>query len=119
VYGGVTNAGFQLAVGNFPIYGITIEDNNFYGSYLGIHTGYYDNRTGALHNITISGNYIHDLSQGTQSFAIHIGGLGAYSTLGGLGAIDDVVISNNQICNTGPIFVQSGSGNVVTGTTGC
>jgi polygalacturonase len=119
VYGGATDAGFQLAVGDFPIYGITIEDNNFYGSYLGIHTGYYDNRTGALYNVAISGNYIHDLSRGAQSFAIHVGGLGAYGSLGGLGPIDNVVVSNNQVCNAGPISLQAGPGNVVTGTTGC
>ncbi len=119
VYGGITNAGFQLAVGNFPIYGLTIEDNNFYGSYLGIHTGYYENRTGALHNITISSNYIHDLSRGAQSFAIHIGGLGAYGSLGGLGPIDKIAVSNNQVCNAGPISLQAGPGNVVTGTAGC
>lgn len=119
VYGGITDAGFQLAVGNSPIYGITIEDNNFYGSYLGIHTGYYNNRTGALYNIAISGNYIHDLSKGTQSFAIHIGGLGAYGSLGGLGPIDKVVVSDTQVCNAGAISLQAGSGNVVTGTTGC
>jgi len=113
VRGGATDAGLDLAVGNFPIYGITIEDNDFYGSLYGIRTGYYDNRTGSVNNISISGNYIHGLSQGANSPAIDIGGAN------GLGPIDNVAITNTQICHTGPISLQPGPGNSVTGTTGC
>ena len=113
VHGGATDAGLDLAVGNFPIYGITVEDNDFYSSFWGIRTSFYDNRTGAVHDISISGNYIHHLSQGANSSAMQIGGTN------GLGPIDNVVITNNQVCNAGPIALQSGSGNGVTGTTGC
>ncbi len=113
VRGGANDDGMQLAVGNFPIYNITIEYNDFYGSRFGIRTGYYDNRTGAVHDITISGNYIHDLAQGKEFPAIKIGGFG------GLGPIKNVTVTNNQACNAGTITVQPGPGNVVTGTTGC
>lgn len=113
VHGGVTDAGLDLAVGDFPIYGITVEDNNFYSSLWGVRTAFYDNRSGAVHDIAISGNYVHRLSQGKNSPAMEIGGTN------GLGPIDNVVITNNQVCNAGPIALQPGSGNVVTGTTGC
>jgi polygalacturonase len=113
VRGGTTDAGLDLAVGNYPIYGITIKGNNFYGSLYGIRTGYYDNRTGSVNNITISGNYIHGLSQGANSPAIDIGGSN------GLGPIDNVVITATQLCHTGPVSLQPGPGNSVTGTTSC
>jgi len=113
VRGGSKAGGMQLAVGNFPIYGIKVEDNNFFGSGFGIHTGYYDNRTGSVSNISISGNYIHGLTQGKKSPAIEIGGFG------GLGPIKHVTIANNRTCGVGTITVSPGPGNVVTGTTGC
>ena len=47
VHGGIDTDGIQLAVGDFPIYNITIEDNDFYGSLFGIRSGYYDKGTGA------------------------------------------------------------------------
>ena len=113
VYGGKNADGLQLAVGDFPIYDIEIENNNFYGSFFGIRTGYYDGRTGAVHNISIRGNYIHNLAMGKGSPAIKIGGFG------GLGTITDVTITNNRVCYAGAIIVQSGRGNVVKGTTRC
>jgi len=113
VRGGSNADGMQLAVGNFPIYGITVEDNNFFGSRFGIRTGYYDNRTGGVSNISISGNYIHRLARGKKSPAIEIGGFG------GLGPIKDVTIANNRACGVGTITVSPGPGNVMTGTTGC
>ena len=51
VYGGRIADGMQLAVGDFSIHNIVIEDNNFYGSQFGVRTGYYDNRTGAVYDI--------------------------------------------------------------------
>jgi polygalacturonase len=113
VHGGATDAGIDLAVGNFPIYGITVEDNDLCGSFWGIRTAFYDNRTGAVHDISVSGNFIHDLSQGGSSPAMQIGGTN------GSGLIDNVVITGNEVCNAGPIALQQGSGNAVTGTTGC
>lgn len=113
VHGEKYGNGLQLAVGDFPIYDIKIENNDFYGSLFGIRTGYYDDRTGAVHNIAISENYIHSFAMGRESPAIKIGGFG------GLGPIKDVAIINNQTCNAGTITVQSGQGNVVEGTTVC
>lgn len=113
VYGGKIADGMQLAVGDYPIYDIVIEDNNFYGSEFGIRTGYYDNRTGAVYNIVIRGNYIHNLSDGRLFPAIAIGGFG------GLGAIKNVTIADNRACAAGIVTVQPGPGNTVTGTSGC
>ena len=113
VRGGSNADGMQLAVGNFPIYDITVEDNNFFGSRFGIRTGYYDNRTGSVSNISINRNYIHGLARGRKSPAIEIGGFG------GLGPIKGVTIANNRTCDSGVITVSPGPGNVVTGTTGC
>jgi parallel beta-helix repeat protein len=113
VRGGTYTDGLKLAVGNFPIYNIQIRANDFYGSQFGIRTGYYDNRTGAVHNISISGNYIHDLTEGRQYPAIAIGGFG------GLGPIENITVSGNRTCGAGTVTVQKGPGNVVTGTTDC
>lgn len=113
VRGGASTDGMKLAVGDFPIYNIKIEDNNFYGSRFGIRTAYYDQRTGAVSNILISGNNIHDLAQGDQYPAIAIGGSG------GLGPVANVILKDNRACNAGIITVRRGSGNAVTGTAWC
>jgi polygalacturonase len=113
VHGGANADGIQLAVGNFPIYNITIEDNDFYGSLFGIRTGYYDNRTGAVRNISISQNYVHNLTQGGRFPAIGIGGFG------GRGPVENVTIKNNRTCQAGRVIVQKAPSNVVTGTVSC
>jgi polygalacturonase len=113
VYGGRIADGMQLAVGDYPIYDIVIEDNNFYGSQFGVRTGYYDNRTGAVYDIVIRGNYIHSLSRGGRFPAIEIGGFG------GLGAIENVTIVDNRECSAGIVTVQPGRGNSVADTNGC
>jgi polygalacturonase len=113
VHGGASADGLQLASGDFPIYNIKIENNNFYGSRFGIRTGYYDQRTGAVRNILISGNNIHGLVQGDLYPAIAIGGFG------GRGPVTNVTVKDNQACNAGVITVQQGPGNAVTGTAQC
>jgi polygalacturonase len=113
VRGGASTDGMKLAVGDFPIYNIKIEDNNFYGSRFGIRTAYYDQRTGAVSNIVISANDIHGLVQGDQAPAIAIGGTG------GLGPVTNVTVEDTQACDAGIIAVQRGSGNAVTGTVRC
>ncbi len=113
VYGGRIADGMQLAVGDFSIHNIVIEDNNFYGSQFGVRTGYYDNRTGAVYDIVIRGNYIHNLSQGLLFPAIEIGGFG------GLGSITNVTIANNRACAAGIVAVQPGPSNTVADTSGC
>jgi polygalacturonase len=113
VHGGSIADGMQFAVGDFPIYDIVVEYNNFYGSQFGIRTGYYDNRTGAVYNILIRWNYIHNLSQGRLFPAIKIGGFG------GLGSIENAIIMENYICAAGIVAVQPGPGNSATGTNVC
>lgn len=113
VHGGPGAAGLQLAVGGASIYNITVADNEFYGSLFGVHTGYYGDGVGNVQNVTISGNYIHDLLDGSQSPAIQIGDVGQS------GFIQSVTAINNRICNTGPIEIQAGPGNAVMGTTTC
>jgi polygalacturonase len=113
VRGGAAADGMQLAVGNYPIYNITIEDNNFSGSLFGIRTGYYDNGTGAVRNVVIRGNYVHGLAQGNNYPAIEIGGFG------GRGQITGVTITSNRICAAGSVGVRPGLGNSAVGTAWC
>jgi polygalacturonase len=113
VLGGSNGAGMQLAVGNYPIYNLTIRNNDFYDSPIGIHTGYYDTGTnGAVHNITISDNYIHDLRPGkaipNSGNAIDIGRFGA------IAPVTYIKVTNNRTCKAGIITVVSGTGNTVT-----
>lgn len=113
VRGGIYTDGIQLAVGDFPIYDITIEDNDFYGSLFGIRVGYYDDQgTGVLYDTTISENYIHNLA-GTERAAIEIVGSVAPGTVRGITVVD------NRVCDAGKVTVVPGPGNVVKGTTGC
>ncbi len=111
VHGGPGAGGLQLAVGGASIYNITVADNEFYGSLFGVHTGYYGDGVGNVQNVAISGNYIHDLLNGSQRPAIQIGDAGQS------GSIQSVTATNNRICNTGPIEIQAGPGNAVQGTT--
>ncbi len=113
VHGGAAADGMQLAVGDYPIYNIRIEDNNFSGSLFGIRTGYYDKRTGAVRNVVISGNYIHGLTQHNSYPAIEIGGFG------GLGQISGVTITGNRVCAAGSVGVGPGPGNSAVRTAGC
>ena len=118
VLGGSNGDGMQLAVGNYPIYDLTIRNNDFYDSPFGIRTGYYDSGTnGAVRNITISGNYIHDLHPG-KAFpdggdAIDIGGFGA------IAPVTYIKVTNNRTCKAGIITVVNGSGNIVTQNYSC
>ena len=113
VLGGSNGDGMQLAVGNYPIYNVTIRNNEFYDSPFGIRTGYYDSGTnGAVHNIIISGNYIHDLRPG-KAFpyggnAINIGGFGA------IAPVTYINVTNNRACKAGLIKVVNGAGNTIT-----
>ena len=110
VRGGNDGDGMQLAVGNYPIYNIIIQNNDFWGSPYGIRTGYWNTGTnGAVHAITISDNYIHNLVPG-KAFpdggdAINIGGFGA------IAPVTDVIVTNNRICKAGTISVVPGAGN--------
>lgn len=111
VRGGSRGNSMQLAVGNYSIYNLKIADNQFYGAPYGIRTGYYDDATGAVNGITLTGNYIHDLRAGYAfpdgSFdAIHIG------DFGGEGPVANVVATNNRACAAGKIYIAPGTGNL-------
>ena len=112
VRGGHRGSSMQLAVGNHSIYNVKIADNEFYGAPYGIRTGYYDDGTGAVNGVTLSGNYIHDLEVGHIFFddgsydAIHIGDFGAQ------GPITNVVATNNKACAAGNVHVAPGPGNI-------
>jgi len=112
VRGGNNGNGMQLAVGNYPVHDITIRDNNFWGSPFGIRTGYWSTGlNGAVYNIDISRNYIHDLVPG-KTFpdggnAIDIGGFGAVAP------VTHIAVINNRICRAGVIIVTYGPYNVV------
>ena len=112
VRGGDRGDGMQLAVGRFPIYDVTIRDNDFWGSPYGIRTGYWATAsTGTVTDISITGNYVHDLVPGLAfphgGDAVDIGGFGA------VGQVSNVVIAGNTVCRAGAIIVARGAGNVV------
>jgi polygalacturonase len=111
VRGGNDGDGMQLAVGPYPIYDVTIRDNDFWGSPYGIRTGYWStSAAGTVRNISITGNYIHDLVPGYAfpdgGNAVDIGGFGA------IGPVADVVVTGNDVCLAGKIIVVPGAGNV-------
>jgi len=113
VYGGSADDGFKLAIGSFAVYNIHVEHNDFYGSAAGIGTVYYDGAAGALRNISVSENYIHDLTQGKRFPAVEIGGAVRHGT------VENVTMTDNRICATGTVTVQPGPGNAIRGATGC
>jgi polygalacturonase len=112
VRGGNQGNGMQLAVGNHPIYDLTIRDNHFWGSPFGIRTGYVrSGANGAVHNITITGNSIYNLVPG-KAFplggnAIDIGDFGARAP------VTYVNVTKNLTCHAGIITVVRGVGNTV------
>jgi Pectate lyase superfamily protein len=121
--GGSRGDGMQIAVGSYPIYNLTIQNNEIYDSPEGIRTGYYDAKTGAVHDIALggstgSGNYIHDLRGGiafpSGGNAIEIG-LDAPSA----SPIYKVAATYNQACNAGSITVRADPTNGVANNTGC
>jgi len=118
VRGGNNGDGMQLAVGNYPMYNLTIRNNDFHDSPFGIRTGYYDTGSnGAVHNITISGNHIRGLRPGNAfpdgGNAIDIGDFGA------IAPVTHVTATNNYTCNAGTVTVVSGAGNTVTRNHAC
>jgi len=112
VRGGDNGDGMQLAVGNYPIDNVTIRNNDFYESPFGIRTGYWNTgANGAVYNILIRANYIHDLRPG-HAFprggdAIDIGGFGAIASVNYIAVID------NRTCDAGTITVIRGVGNII------
>ena len=118
VRGGNYGDGMQLAVGDHPVYDLTIRNNNFWGSPFGIRTGYYDTGSnGAVHNIVISGNYIHDLVPGVAfpngGNAIDIGDFGAVAP------VTFIAVTDNRICRAGVIKVVPGAGNTIAHNRSC
>jgi polygalacturonase len=118
VRGGNYGDGMQLAVGNYPIYDLTIRDNDFYGSPFGIRTGYYaTGADGAVHNVEITGNDIHDLVPGAAfprgGNAVDIGGFGA------IAPVTFVAVTSNVTCHAGVIVVVPGQGNIAAGNRNC
>jgi len=118
VRGGSGGDGMQLAVGNYPVFDITIRDNDFWGSPFGIRTGYWNpGPNGSVAGVTISGNYIHDLMPG-KAFpqggnAIDIGGFGAKAP------VTHITVTRNTVCHAGIIIVVPGKGNTVTRNRTC
>lgn len=118
VRGGNNGNGMQLAVGNYPVYNLTIRNNNFWGSPYGIRTGYwYTGAKGAVHNILIIGNFIHDLTPG-HSFpnggnAIDVGGFGAVAP------VTYIRVMHNRVCHAGVIMISRGIGNRVSDNSYC
>ena len=118
VRGGSNGDGMQLAVGNYPIYNVTIRDNDFYDSPFGIRTGYYGNGiNGALHNIIVTGNHIHDLYPG--NVFLSVGGAISIGVFRVIGPVTYIRVTNNWTCRAGIITVVSGVGNTVAQNHSC
>ena len=98
VRGGSHGAGMQLAVSGHEIRDITIVNNRFWGSPSGIRTGYYDGGTQSVHNISVLGNTF--LDNDGDSVAFH-------------GDLENIRIEGNSICNSGPVRVGEGAGNLL------
>jgi polygalacturonase len=118
VRGGNYGDGMQLAVGKYPIYDVTIRDNDFYGSPFGIRTGYYaTGPDGAVRNVEITGNDIHNLIPGAAfphgGNAVDIGDFGAVAP------VTFITVTGNVTCHAGVIKVVAGRGNIVTGNLSC
>jgi polygalacturonase len=113
VDGGTGASGLQFAVQSpYAIYDITAENNDVTGSLFGMHTGYYGTTaTGNVYDIQILNNYIYNLYNGTSSLSVQMGDSDQ------VGTVTQITVSNTQICNAGPVEVQTGTGNSVTGTT--
>ncbi|HZD66807.1 MAG TPA: hypothetical protein VE152_11975 [Acidimicrobiales bacterium] len=118
VRGGHNGNGMQLAVGNFPIHDLTIADNELWGGPCGIRTGYYDSPGAAVHDVTISGNTIHNnvggkaFPDGGQAIAI-----GEYTNGGPDETVHDITVVDNRICRAGDVVVADGPNNSVRSTT--
>ena len=113
VRGGSGGDGMQLAVGHYPIYDVVIRNNTFWGSPFGIRTGYWAKTgpSGAVSNIVISDNNIHNLVPGiafpSGGDAIDIGGLRPVA------AVTQITVTGNHVCDAGKIIVMRGAHNIV------
>jgi len=110
VRGGNHGSAMQLAYTSSSdrIYNLTIQRNEFWGSPLSLRTGIYGS-SGRADYITVGGaegqgNNFHDNGGNAVDFA---------------GALSNVRVTYNRVCNSGAIRVTSGSGNAVANNTGC
>lgn len=95
IRGGRHGAGLQFAPGNEPIYNIAVLDNTFWGSPVGIRTGYYGGRA-PLDNLVITGNKFVDI----PGRAVDL-----------FGRIAGIAVTNNELCRSGDIKIGAGRGN--------
>lgn len=108
VRGGSNGAGMQLAytAASDQIYNLLIQNNEFWGSPEGIHTGIYGT-SGSAYNITIGGsaataNNFHD--NGGNAVDLE-------------GSLSNITVTDNIACNSGVFNVGPGNGNVVANNT--
>lgn len=104
VRGGRHGAGMQLAytTSSDRIYNLTIQNNEFWGSPEGIHTGIYGD-PGSSDHITVGGaagkgNIFRNNDGDAVDFA---------------GSLTDITVTHNTACKSGTFKVGSGQGNVV------
>jgi polygalacturonase len=94
---------FALSATSDQVYNITVTDNEIWGSPAGIITGYYG-ASGLVRDVAITRNNFHDNARN----AVRI-----------TGRPSNVKVTMNRNCASGSLTVVAGSGNVVSGTTGC
>jgi polygalacturonase len=108
VRGGRHGAGMQLAYTNSSdeIYNLWIENNEFWGSPSGIHTGTYGT-PGSSYNVTVGGSpTTGNLFRDNDGDAINFSG-----------SLWNIVVTYNTAINSGGFNVGSGSGNIVANNT--
>lgn len=98
VRGGSHGSGMQLAVSGYEIYDITVVNNRFWGSPIGVKTGYYDGGSQAVHDVAVRANIFVDTDGASADF---------------FGQLKNIHIVDNFVCRSGEVKVADGTDNVV------
>ena len=117
VRGGNNGDCMQFALGPGNISNIVVKDNEFWGCPFGIRTGGYAS-SGAISNVTLDDNYIHNLVPGTGPYGSFPNGGNAVDLGGFLGTGQSSynnTVSNTYICSAGSVVPESGT--TITNTT--
>ena len=99
VRGGRHGAAMQLALGEKHIYNITVRNNLFWGSPVGVHTGYYGGDA-PICNVVVSGNTFVDIPGPSVDL---------------FGRLSGVSVTGNKRIRSGDTRVDPGMGNRISG----
>jgi len=102
--GGHNGSDLQLAGGDYPVYNVVVQNNNFYGTAAGrgLRTGNYGTGNVAIHDVTVGGSFgLGNDFIGCTAYAVD---------LSALPGTNEVVTYNRT--NAGAFTVPTGTGNV-------